>query len=164
MKSITLFRCFFFCFYRIRETARSILRDEVTSTFRDVLTAQKNELNTIFRQVATPKTPVSRTTTPAPTTITAAAASPTVAHATALPSSDTKQQQAIKLVRLGQYNQAFEYVLSASDLTLVIYLCESIRANDLFGIQPCPLQTPVLLSLIQQLAVDLNTHQQLKYR
>ncbi|CAF0896830.1 unnamed protein product [Adineta ricciae] len=146
----------------IRETARSILREEVTSTFREVLTAQKNEINTIFRQVATPKTPTSRTTTPVPATI-AAATPPTVAHATTTSSSDMKQQQAIKLVRLGQYNQAFEYVLSASDLTLVTYLCESIRPNDLFSIQPCPLQTPVLLSLLQQLAVDLNTHQQLKY-
>ncbi len=61
-------------------------------------------------------------------------------------------------------NQAFEFVLSASDLNLVLYLCENIRPNELFSIQPCPLQTPVLLSLIQQLAADLNTQQELKYR
>ncbi|CAF5128767.1 unnamed protein product, partial [Rotaria sp. Silwood1] len=60
-------------------------------------------------------------------------------------------------------NQAFEFALSASDLNLVLYLCENVRPAELFSIQPCPLQTPVLLSLIQQLAADLNTQQELKY-
>ena len=65
---------------------------------------------------------------------------------------------------MNQFNQAFEFVLSASDLNLVLYLCENIRPSELFSIQPCPLQTPVLLSLIQQLAADLTTQQELKYR
>lgn len=78
--------------------------------------------------------------------------------------TDVKQQHLLKLLRQNQFNQAFEFVLSASDLNLVLYLCESIRSTDLFSIQPCPLQTPVLLSLVQQLAADLSTHQELKYR
>ncbi len=75
-----------------------------------------------------------------------------------------KQQHVLKLVRSNQINQAFEFVLSASDLNLVLYLCENVRPTELFSMQPCPLQTPVLLSLIQQLAADLNTQQELKYR
>jgi enhancer of mRNA-decapping protein 4 len=70
----------------------------------------------------------------------------------------------LKLVRQGQLNQAFEYVLSASDLNLVLYLCENVRPAELFSIQPCPLQIPVILSLIQQLAADLTTHQEVKYK
>jgi hypothetical protein len=101
---------------------------------------------------------ISRTTTPLPTT-TATATVPA-----SIPTLDVKQQHVLKFIRLGQLNQAFEFVLSASDLNLVLYLCENVRPNELFSIQPCPLQTPVLLSLIQQLAADLNTHQELKYR
>ncbi len=88
------------------------------------------------------------------------AASPSVSNT--ISSSDAKQQ-VVKFIRLGQLNQAFEYVLSASDLNLVLYLCENIRSTELFSMQPFPLQTPVLLSLIQQLAADLTTHQELKY-
>jgi len=131
--------------YRIRETTRSILRDETTAIFRELLTTQKNEINTLLRQSIT------RTTTPLPT------------PSTTIPTLDVKQQHVLKLIRLNQLNQAFEFVLSASDLNLVIYLCENVRPTDLFSIQPCPLQTPVVLSLIQQLAADLNTHQELKY-
>jgi len=135
----------------IRETTRTILRDEATSIFRELLSTQKNEINALLRQsLTTPKPTMSRTTTPLPT------ASPNV-------TLDVKQQHVLKLVRLNQINQAFEFVLSASDLNLVLYLCENVRPTELFSIQPCPLQTPVLLSLIQQLSADLNTHQELKY-
>ena len=147
------------CSNRIRETTHSVLREETASIFHELLTAQKNEIATLLRQTITPKPPVSRTTTPAPTVATA---SPSVTN-TSLP-SDAKQQHVLKLVRLGQVNHAFEFVLSASDLSLVLYLCETVRPSELFALQPCPLQPPVLLSLTQQLAVDLTSHQELKYR
>jgi enhancer of mRNA-decapping protein 4 len=147
---------------RIRETTRSILRDETTSIFREVLAAQKNDINTILRQSLTlPKPVMSRTTTPLPTA-SVNISSPNVINTNS--TSDVKQQHVLKLIRLNQINQAFEFVLSASDLNLVLYLCENIRSTELFSIQPCPLQTPVILSLIQQLSADLNTHQELKYR
>jgi len=141
---------------RIREIIQSIIHDEITTTLRELLTTQKNEINTLIiqqlrqQQLVTPKiqsTVVNQISTPNPTAIV-----------------DTKQQNALKLVRSGQLNQAFEYVLSASDLNLVLYLCENVRSSELFSIQPCPLQIPVILSLIQQLAADLTTHQELKYR
>jgi len=59
--------------------------------------------------------------------------------------------------------QAFEFALSAADLNLVVFLCENVRPAELFSIQPCPLQIPVILSLIQQLAADLTTHQEIKF-
>ncbi|UJR37417.1 hypothetical protein I4U23_030121 [Adineta vaga] len=151
----------------IRETIQTIIRDEITVMLRELLLAQKNEINALViqhlrQQSATPKLPtttiaaasttVSRTTTPLPTV---ASSNLTIV--------DTKQQTVLKLVRSGQLNQAFEYVLTASDLSLVLYLCENVRPAELFSLQPCPLQIPVILSLIQQLAADLTTHQELKY-
>ena len=152
--------------HRIRETTQTILRNEMTTVIRDLFTVQKNEINNLIvqhlrqQQSVTPKPPAtsSRTTTPLPTTASA------VPPANPASSSDLKQQHVLKLARAAQYNQAFEVALSASDLNLVLYLCENIRPTDLFSIQPCPLQIPVLLSLIQQLAANLNTHQELKLR
>jgi len=135
----------------IREIIQSIVHDEITIILRELLTAQKNEINTLIiqhirqQQSVTPK-PQSTISSSNPTT-----------------TVDIKQQNALKLARSGQLNQAFEYVLSASDLNLVLYLCENVRPSELFSIQPCPLQIPVILSLIQQLAADLTTHQELKY-
>lgn len=152
--------------HRIRETTQTILRNEMTVVIRDLFTAQKSEINNLLvqhlrqQQSITPKLPAvaSRTTTPLPPT------APAVPSVNPTPSPDLKQQQVLKLARAAQYNQAFEMALSASDLNLVLYLCENIRPADLFSIQPCPLQIPVLLSLIQQLAANLTTHQELKLR
>ncbi|CAF2505505.1 unnamed protein product [Rotaria sp. Silwood2] len=144
----------------IRETTRSILHDETTVVFRELLTAQKTDINNLLRQSLTSKPTISRTTTPTPA-VPAILPSSTITSTSS--TSDVKQQHVLKLARFSQLNQAFEFALSASDLNLVLYLCENVRPTELFSIQPCPLQTPVLLSLIQQLAADLNTHQELKY-
>ncbi|CAF3487753.1 unnamed protein product [Rotaria sp. Silwood1] len=145
---------------RIRDTTQSILRDETTVIFRELLATQKNDINNLLRQSLTSQLTMSRTTTPVPTT-SVIVASPTITSTNS--TLDVKQQHVLKLARFGQLNQAFEFALSASDLNLVLYLCENVRPAELFSIQPCPLQTPVLLSLIQQLAADLNTQQELKY-
>lgn len=123
----------------------------MSTVLRELLTTQKNEINALIiqhlrqQQTATPN--INRIASPNPP-----------------PIVDVKQQTALKLARSGQLNQAFEYVLSASDLNLVLYLCENVRPAELFSIQPRPLQIPVILSLIQQLAADLTTNQELKYR
>lgn len=54
--------------------------------------------------------------------------------------------------------------LSAADLSLVLYACETIDSQQVFGQTPCPLSQPVLLSLIQQLSSNLSTHSELKIR
>jgi enhancer of mRNA-decapping protein 4 len=125
----------------------------MSTVLRELLTTQKNEINSLIlqhvrqQQSVTPKPQPTVVSSPNPTLI-----------------IDAKQQNALKLARSGQLNQAFEYVLSASDLNLVVYLCENLRPADIFSAQPCPLQIPVILSLIQQLAADLTTHQDLKYQ
>ncbi len=50
----------------------------------------------------------------------------------------------------------------ANDLNLVEFTLEKADYKQVFN--PCPLQQPVLLSLIQQIAADMNHHNDLKQR
>ncbi|KAM3609289.1 uncharacterized protein V6R79_012488 [Siganus canaliculatus] len=77
---------------------------------------------------------------------------------------DYQMQQAniLQLLQQGQLNQAFQQALSATDLNLVLYVCETIDSQQVFGQHPCPLTQPVLLSLIQQLSSNLTTRSELK--
>lgn len=54
--------------------------------------------------------------------------------------------------------------LTAADLSLVLYVCETVDTHQVFGQHPCPLSQPVLLSLIQQLSSDLGTRTELKLK
>lgn len=142
---------------------QSIIRDEINTQLRELLTAQKNEINSLIVQHLRQQqsiTPKLQPTPPVPSS------NPPPPPPPPTPPSiiNEKQQTALTLARAGQLNQAFEYVLSASDLNLVVYLCENIRPTDLFSMQPCPLQIPVILSLIQQLAAELTTRQEVKYK
>ncbi|XP_075962727.1 enhancer of mRNA-decapping protein 4 isoform X1 [Anarhichas minor] len=74
----------------------------------------------------------------------------------------TQQANILQLLQQGQLNQAFQQALSATDLNLVLYVCETIDSQQVFGQHPCPLSQPVLLSLIQQLASNLTTRSELK--
>ncbi|XP_055993031.1 enhancer of mRNA-decapping protein 4 isoform X3 [Sorex fumeus] len=77
---------------------------------------------------------------------------------------DCQAQQAhiLQLLQQGNLNQAFQQALTAADLNLVLYVCETVDPGQVFGQPPCPLSQPVLLSLIQQLASDLGTRTDLK--
>ncbi|XP_051580107.1 enhancer of mRNA-decapping protein 4-like isoform X1 [Myxocyprinus asiaticus] len=77
---------------------------------------------------------------------------------------DYQAQQAsiLLLLQQGQLNEAFQQALSAADLNLVLYVCETIDSQQVFGQQPCPLHQAVLLSLIQQLSTNLSTRTELK--
>ncbi|KAF4519871.1 hypothetical protein B566_EDAN005209 [Ephemera danica] len=68
------------------------------------------------------------------------------------------------LVNQGQLNNAFQMALSASDLSVVVSLCERVNPQQVLSQTPCPLHQPVLLSLIQQLSADLTTHTELKLK
>uniref|UniRef100_A0A3Q1GXM9 Enhancer of mRNA-decapping protein 4 n=1 Tax=Acanthochromis polyacanthus TaxID=80966 RepID=A0A3Q1GXM9_9TELE len=74
----------------------------------------------------------------------------------------TQQANILQLLQQGQLNQAFQQALSATDLNLVLYVCETIDSQQVFGQSPCPLSQPVLLSLIQQLSSNLATRPELK--
>ncbi|KAM8945585.1 enhancer of mRNA-decapping protein 4 [Pelodytes ibericus] len=88
------------------------------------------------------------------------------AAGTPIPSShlDFQSQQAhiLQMLQQGHINQAFQQALTASDLNLILYVCDTVDAQQVFGQQPCPLTQPVLLSLIQQLSFDLGTRTDLK--
>ncbi|XP_032139650.1 enhancer of mRNA-decapping protein 4 isoform X2 [Sapajus apella] len=88
------------------------------------------------------------------------------AAGTPVPSAhlDCQAQQAhiLQLLQQGHLNQAFQQALTAADLSLVLYVCETVDPAQVFGQPPCPLSQPVLLSLIQQLASDLGTRTDLK--
>lgn len=72
------------------------------------------------------------------------------------------QEQIKQLLAQGQINTAFHHALVANDLNLVEYTLEKADYKQVFN--PCPLQQPVLLSLIQQIAADMNNHNDLKQR
>lgn len=63
-----------------------------------------------------------------------------------------------------QFEEAFNIALSTENLQLVLFLCQEIPPEDLFDISPCPLSQPVLLSLIQQLSVDLIDSLEIKIK
>ncbi|NXA41665.1 EDC4 protein, partial [Eudromia elegans] len=74
----------------------------------------------------------------------------------------SQQTHILQLLQQGHLNQAFQQALTAADLNLVLYVCETVDPQQVFGQQPCPLSQPVLLSLIQQLSSDLGTRTELK--
>ncbi|XP_078367719.1 enhancer of mRNA-decapping protein 4-like isoform X2 [Oculina patagonica] len=74
------------------------------------------------------------------------------------------QVQVSRLLESGQFGQAFQEALTAADLTVVMYVCENVDAETIFSQSPCPLSQPVLLSLIQQLSVDLTINTELKHK
>lgn len=57
----------------------------------------------------------------------------------------------------------FLQVLSASDLKLLVHLCEKLDPDKVF-LEPCLIEQHILLSFIQQLSVDLNIQTDLKHR
>ncbi|XP_068811685.1 enhancer of mRNA-decapping protein 4 isoform X2 [Struthio camelus] len=74
----------------------------------------------------------------------------------------SQQTHILQLLQQGHLNQAFQQALTAADLNLVLYVCETVDPQQVFGQHPCPLSQPVLLSLIQQLSSDLGTRTELK--
>ncbi|XP_041375558.1 enhancer of mRNA-decapping protein 4-like isoform X2 [Gigantopelta aegis] len=70
----------------------------------------------------------------------------------------------LSLVRMGSINEAFQQALSASNLDVVMFVCETVNPSDVFGTSPCPLAQPVLLSLISQLSADFSSHIELKVK
>ncbi|XP_033625573.1 enhancer of mRNA-decapping protein 4-like isoform X2 [Asterias rubens] len=72
------------------------------------------------------------------------------------------QSQITQYLQQGHIVPAFQTALSAADLRAVIFVCNAVKPDDLFGTERCPLDQPVLLSLIQQLSHDLGNTTLLK--
>ncbi|XP_050294918.1 enhancer of mRNA-decapping protein 4 isoform X2 [Anthonomus grandis grandis] len=59
------------------------------------------------------------------------------------------------------YDEAFQIALSAENLGVVIFVCEKVDVNRVFGEQ-CLLSQSVLLALIQQLSMELHKNTETK--
>ena len=75
----------------------------------------------------------------------------------------TPQKTIKTLIQSGQINEAFQAALSCSDLGMVMFTCELVNTTQVFNSATCPLTQSVLLSLIQQLSVDLSDKTQIKH-
>lgn len=69
-----------------------------------------------------------------------------------------------QLLAKGNIEAAFQQALSASDLSLVVFVCEKVDPQQIFKNGMCILQQHVLLSLIQQLSADLAHNTEIKHR
>jgi enhancer of mRNA-decapping protein 4 len=85
---------------------------------------------------------------------------------------DTKAQIS-SFLQKGHFNSAFQVALCASDLPLLMSLCELVNPAQVFEVNTnnptkkpmCQLQQPVIMSLIQQLSSsDLTTQTELKVK
>ncbi|KAF7998396.1 hypothetical protein HCN44_009794 [Aphidius gifuensis] len=85
-----------------------------------------------------------------------------------VPNTAEAQVRILSLVQRGQYNTAFQQALNASDLSLVVYVCEKTEPSRVFSTDNahnrCCLQQPVILSLVQQLSADLTHRTDLKHK
>ena len=66
-------------------------------------------------------------------------------------------------ISAGNFNDAFQTALSSSDLAMVMFTCENVNITQVFNQSTCPLSQSVLLSLIQQLSVDISDRTQVKH-
>lgn len=63
----------------------------------------------------------------------------------------------------GNYDDAFDIALNAENLGYVIFVCEQVDVQTLFG-DVCRLKQTCVLALIQQLSVELHKHTDLKLK
>merc|ERR1711942_590325 len=75
----------------------------------------------------------------------------------------TMRQNIQAHIQAGRIEAAFQAALSASDLQMVVFTCELLNTTQVFNSATCPLSQSVLLSLIQQLSVDLGDKTELKH-
>ncbi|KAF4391367.1 hypothetical protein G4B88_016677 [Cannabis sativa] len=61
-----------------------------------------------------------------------------------------------RLISEQKYEEAFTGALQRTDLTIVSWLCSQVDLRGLLSMSPLPLSQGVLLSLLQQLACDIN--------
>ncbi|KAM7251002.1 hypothetical protein ACFE04_022885 [Oxalis oulophora] len=61
-----------------------------------------------------------------------------------------------RLLSNHKYEEAFTVALQRSDLSIVSWLCSQVDLHSILSMVPVPLSQGVLLSLLQQLACDIN--------
>ncbi|KAJ8726037.1 hypothetical protein PYW07_000735 [Mythimna separata] len=95
--------------------------------------------------------------------LTSRAHSPSTPHSHHAQDRQMQFAQIQSLIAHGDVNGAFQQALSASDLALVMCACRAADPAMVFG-PPCKLKQHVLLSLVQQLAADMQRDTPLKHR
>jgi len=145
-------------------------RDEISPYLRDImrsvgnLTAAQNKLSNQLAEVT------NRLDTELPNTVAEIVKKEIrVLDKPAPPPSPQLRTTDIKeiiqgLVSNGRLNDAFQSALSANDLGLVMFTCELVNTTQIFSQSTCPLSQSVLLSLIQQLSIDLQDKTEVKFQ
>ncbi|VDM61536.1 unnamed protein product [Angiostrongylus costaricensis] len=86
------------------------------------------------------------------------------ASATPAPSSVCADRQAVAhLIRNNQVHLAFETALNQGDQAALEFVCNNVDPDELFR-HPGALSQPVLISLLQQLSLRLDSDTDLKFR
>ena len=83
------------------------------------------------------------------------------------PSQPIEQKQDVKVeigrdVQVQKFDDAFCKALITQNVEVVIWLCQQIKEEDFFYLDPFPLSQSVLLALLQQLGSDLNQAKETK--
>jgi enhancer of mRNA-decapping protein 4 len=82
------------------------------------------------------------------------------------PDDANLREQLKRMVEHGNFNEAFTKALMASDLPVVVDLMEMVEQNKIFSSDlpsGTALEQNIILSLIQQLSVDLKSRSQIKF-
>uniref|UniRef100_A0A0K0DFC4 CCR4-NOT transcription complex subunit 1 n=1 Tax=Angiostrongylus cantonensis TaxID=6313 RepID=A0A0K0DFC4_ANGCA len=86
------------------------------------------------------------------------------ASATPAPSSVCADRQALAhMIRNNQVHLAFETALNQGDQAALEFVCNNVDPDELFR-HPGALSQPVLISLLQQLSLRLDSDTDLKFR
>ena len=91
----------------------------------------------------------------------------TMAKSGSQPSQPIEQKQDVKVeigrdVQVQKFDDAFCKALITQNVEVVIWLCQQIKEEDFFYLDPFPLSQSVLLALLQQLGSDLNQAKETK--
>nr|CAD7426114.1 unnamed protein product [Timema monikensis] len=148
------------------ERLTSVLQNEVQSQIqKGLLTIQENLSSALLKTVKENMTQGFRTQQAAiEDRVITAVRSRAVTPAPHIIDTQLQQAHILQLIAQGQINTAFQQALSASDLALVVFVCEKVNPQQVFNQSPCPLQQPVLLSLIQQLSADMSNQTEIKFK
>uniref|UniRef100_T2MBE8 Enhancer of mRNA-decapping protein 4 n=1 Tax=Hydra vulgaris TaxID=6087 RepID=T2MBE8_HYDVU len=74
---------------------------------------------------------------------------------------EAKKKRIDKFIETRNFTDAFNVALHADNLSVVVYVCSKVDPNDLFSLED-PFPQNYILSLIQQLSVDLNQDTEIK--
>lgn len=149
---------------------KAIIKEEIQVAMRDQQhTLTDRLINQMIRQSGT-MTPINLPNSSQHPTHLLSGSS--LGHTATTPTQPDTKQIIQNYLQKNQLNNAFQVALCASDLGLLMNVCEQVNPSQAF--EPvitssgkknqCQLLPPVILSLIQQLCQDLSSHTDLKLR